>query len=103
MFGSRTVVACFRPLTGTLLSKISDEQIAKLKEKNSFRPLTGTLLSKIEFVLSDECGVIEGFRPLTGTLLSKNKVIETGNQSIIVSVPSRGLSYLKMFHIIETN
>ena len=40
------------------------------KFNKSFRPLTGTLLSKV--ISGDEAKEIEkSFRPLTGTLLSK--------------------------------
>ena len=84
---------CFRPLTGTLLSK---HETFAFQERNlfvsvpsrglsylndmlksgvfervtSFRPLTGTLLSKsLRF---NYYGLArKGFRPLTGTLLSK--------------------------------
>ena len=58
-----------------------------------FRPLTGTLLSKSKgkFVL-DKDG--KSFRPLTGTLLSKTEQI-FARALKMVSVPSRGLSYLK--------
>ena len=37
---------CFRPLTGTLLSKPSTKGIKESVRAKSFRPLTGTLLSK---------------------------------------------------------
>ena len=57
----------FRPLTGTLLSKLKKGN--KEMEENSFRPLTGTLLSKLCNNIEADCGKI-------------------------VSVPSRGLSYL---------
>ena len=59
----------FRPLTGTLLSKLY--RIYELTdEAKSFRPLTGTLLSKRESFLL--CSRHDCFRPLTGTLLSKH-------------------------------
>ena len=60
---------CFRPLTGTLLSKTKISMEGS-KEHGSFRPLTGTLLSKKEAIELVKQWLI-GFRPLTGTLLSK--------------------------------
>ena len=41
------------------------------EERNSFRPLTGTLLSKLAFSPSVPTSIF-CFRPLTGTLLSKH-------------------------------
>ena len=43
----------------------------KQTTKNSFRPLTGTLLSKLAFNFKRNCKMVVSFRPLTGTLLSK--------------------------------
>ena len=90
---------CFRPLTGTLLSKHEIEQQIKQIEKDvsvpsrglsylndkrvywkntaigSFRPLTGTLLSKQDRGLTAVPKKSAGFRPLTGTLLSKRILV----------------------------
>ena len=60
----------------------------------SFRPLTGTLLSKMFYTLFNR-RYTTCFRPLTGTLLSKNSPTNKEMRQGIVSVPSRGLSYLK--------
>ena len=85
---------CFRPLTGTLLSKLLKDNVYRkvgnkvsvpsrglsylnfeMVNKNdpfvSFRPLTGTLLSK-RYVYRQTC-IRPSFRPLTGTLLSKHR------------------------------
>ena len=64
-----------------------------------FRPLTGTLLSKL-FFDSYDMYLTVGFRPLTGTLLSKLKKKQYLRRETKVSVPSRGLSYLN-FHLLR--
>ena len=62
---------CFRPLTGTLLSKQIRRTLTKKQEKR--------------------------FRPLTGTLLSKHlSPFSLDNAFKSVFVPSRGLSYLNI-------
>ena len=68
-FSRRYTTSRFRPLTGTLLSKREKVEILSMMDENGFRPLTGTLLSKPSFKTFKDC-------------------------SFIVSVPSRGLSYL---------
>ena len=83
---------CFRPLTGTLLSKQGKRITARKKKKQSFRPLTGTLLSKLTFSRRYTYSLC--FRPLTGTLLSKLVLSIIPHTSHMVFVPSRGLSYL---------
>ena len=60
---------CFRPLTGTLLSKHYGNFRPLSHGINRFRPLTGTLLSKHGTLCVREA--TKRFRPLTGTLLSK--------------------------------
>ena len=87
------VIACFRPLTGTLLSKQKDRGIRQRLQRVSV-PSRGLsyLNCQPQHTLMR---LLLCFRPLTGTLLSKQGQVEDIMEKIpCVSVPSRGLSYL---------
>ena len=64
-----------------------------------FRPLTGTLLSKLDRLSFTK--IEDSFRPLTGTLLSKRVKPKEFKKFIEVSVPSRGLSYLNIKGVLK--
>ena len=117
--GTKTHSKGFRPLTGTLLSKLGSNPTYPVRKVRVFVPSRG--LSYLNEILSmmDETGEVvsvpsrglsylnssscwlssssfSSFRPLTGTLLSKLILSALSTHTIFVSVPSRGLSYLNI-------
>ena len=118
--GTKTHSKGFRPLTGTLLSKLGSNPTYPVRKVRVFVPSRGlsylnecmtiSEFSKIvvsvpsrglSYLNSSSCWLssssFSSFRPLTGTLLSKHSFlmnpVEVRGQ---VSVPSRGLSYLNI-------
>ena len=84
---------CFRPLTGTLLSKCSilNSQLPLMRVSVPSRGLS--YLNEVGKVYGEDA--VKCFRPLTGTLLSKYSLSKSlAARRKQVSVPSRGLSYL---------
>ena len=117
--GTKTHSKGFRPLTGTLLSKLGSNPTYPVRKVRVFVPSRG--LSYLNEILSmmDETGEVvsvpsrglsylnssscwlssssfSSFRPLTGTLLSKLILSALSTNTIFVSDPSRGLSYLNI-------